>query len=102
VVQIRVTLQTRNSFAGVASTPFSVTRGQHFLNHAQGGDQALRQVALAYDQLSTGLDQYDAAVALRTASQAAFDAASEAYAHGVGTMLSFGGCAVRVGSGLTK
>ena len=42
-------------------------------------------MALAYDQLSTGLDQYDAAVALRTASQAAFDAASEAYAHGVGT-----------------
>lgn len=52
----------------------------------QGGDRALRQVALAYDQLGTGLGQYDAAVALRTASQAAFEAARDAYAHGVGTL----------------
>ena len=47
--------------------------------------QALRQVALAYDEVETGLTQYDAAVALQSASQAAFDAASQAYAHGVGT-----------------
>jgi outer membrane protein len=51
----------------------------------EGSEQALRQVALAYDQVETGLAQYDAAVALQSASQAAFDAASEAYAHGVGT-----------------
>ncbi len=51
----------------------------------EGSDTAMRQVALAYDQLDTGLDQYAAAVALQSASQAAFDAARDAYAHGVGT-----------------
>jgi len=49
-------------------------------------DQALREVALAYDQVDTGLQQYDAAIALQTASEAAFHSASEAYAHGVGTL----------------
>jgi outer membrane protein len=49
-------------------------------------DQALREVALAYDQVDTGLLQYDAAIALQTASEAAFHSASEAYAHGVGTL----------------
>jgi outer membrane protein len=48
-------------------------------------NQALREVALAYDQLDTGLRQYEAAVALRTAAQAAFSSASDAYTHGVGT-----------------
>jgi outer membrane protein len=52
----------------------------------EGNDQALRQVALAYDEVETGLSQYDAAMALHTASQAAFDASSQAYAHGVGTL----------------
>jgi outer membrane protein TolC len=46
----------------------------------------LREVALAYDQLDTGLQQYDAAIALQTASEAAFHSASDAYAHGVGTL----------------
>jgi outer membrane protein TolC len=49
-------------------------------------DQALREVALAYDQVDTGLQQYDAAIALRTASEAAFHSASDAYTHGVGTL----------------
>jgi outer membrane protein TolC len=49
-------------------------------------DQALREVALAYDQVDTGLLQYDAAIALQTASEAAFHSASDAYAHGVGTL----------------
>jgi outer membrane protein len=49
-------------------------------------DQALREVALAYDQIETGLRQYAAAVALRTASQAAFRSASDSYAQGVGTL----------------
>src|SRR5216684_4426683 len=49
-------------------------------------DQALREVALAYDQVDTGLQQYDAAIALQTASEAAFHSASDAYAHGVGTL----------------
>ena len=48
-------------------------------------DQALREVALAYDQVETGLQQYDAAVALQTASEAAFHSASDSYAQGVGT-----------------
>jgi len=49
-------------------------------------NQALRQVALAYDQLDTGLQQYDAAVALNTAAEASFGSASDSYAHGVGTL----------------
>ncbi|MBV8522204.1 MAG: TolC family protein [Acetobacteraceae bacterium] len=48
-------------------------------------DQALREVALAYDQLDTGLQQYEAARALLTAAQTAFSAATDSYAHGVGT-----------------
>ena len=46
----------------------------------------MREVAMAYDQLATGLMQYDAAVALEAASQTAFNAASDAYAHGVGSL----------------
>jgi outer membrane protein len=49
-------------------------------------DQALREVALAYDQVDTGLKQYDAAIALQTASEAAFQSARDSYAHGVGTL----------------
>jgi len=48
--------------------------------------QALREVALAYDQVDTGLQQYDAAIALQTASETAFRSASDSYAHGVGTL----------------
>jgi len=33
-------------------------------------DQALREVAPTYDQVDTGLQQYDAAIALQTASEA--------------------------------
>ncbi|HEV2100163.1 MAG TPA: TolC family protein [Stellaceae bacterium] len=50
-------------------------------------DQALREVALAYDQVDTGLQQYEAAIALQTASEAAFHSASDSYAHGVGTLI---------------
>jgi outer membrane protein len=48
-------------------------------------DQALREVALAYDQVDTGLQQYDAATALQNASDTAFRSASASYAQGVGT-----------------
>jgi outer membrane protein len=48
-------------------------------------DQALREVALAYDQLDTGLQQYNAARAFLTASQTAFSSASDSYAHGIAT-----------------
>jgi outer membrane protein len=49
-------------------------------------DQALREVALAYDQINTALDQYHAAIALLTASETAFRSASSSYAQGVGTL----------------
>ncbi len=48
-------------------------------------NQALREVALAYDQLDTGLQQYDSARALLTAAQTAFSSASDSYAHGIAT-----------------
>jgi outer membrane protein len=48
-------------------------------------DAALREVALAYDEVETGLQQYDAAIALQTASEAAFRSASASYGQGVGT-----------------
>jgi outer membrane protein len=45
----------------------------------------LHEVAIAYDQVQTGLSQYDAAVALRSAAQSAFDSAGDAFSHGVGS-----------------
>jgi outer membrane protein TolC len=48
-------------------------------------DQALRDVALAYDQIDTGLRQYKAAIALQTASETAFRSARDTYAQGLGT-----------------
>jgi outer membrane protein TolC len=49
-------------------------------------DQALREVALAYDQIETGLKQYNAALALQTASETAFHSAHDSYKAGVGTL----------------
>jgi outer membrane protein TolC len=49
-------------------------------------DQALREVALAYDQIETGLQQYNAALALQTASETAFHSAHDSYKAGVGTL----------------
>jgi outer membrane protein TolC len=49
-------------------------------------DQALREVALAYDQIETGLKQYNAALALLKASEEAFHSASDSYALGVGSL----------------
>lgn len=49
-------------------------------------EEAMRQVAMAVDELDTSLQQYDAACALQTASEAAFDGASRAFANGVGTL----------------
>ena len=73
------TLQNRVRLAQSAAAEAVAT-----LQQAQ--DQAMRQVALNYDELTAGLAQYDAAVALQTASQTAFDSAAEAYRHGVGTL----------------
>ncbi len=49
-------------------------------------EQAMRQVALNYDELTAGIVQYEAALQLRSASQTAFDSAADAYRHGVGTL----------------
>jgi outer membrane protein TolC len=49
-------------------------------------DQALREVAVAYDQIETGLTQYNAALALQTASETAFHSAQDSYKAGVGTL----------------
>jgi outer membrane protein TolC len=49
-------------------------------------DQALREVALAYDRIETGLQQYNAALALQTASEVAFTSARDSYKSGVGTL----------------
>jgi outer membrane protein TolC len=51
---------------------------------AAASSAVMREVASAYDQVQTGLSQYDAAVALRAAAQSAFDAASEAFGRGIG------------------
>ena len=53
------------------------TERAHRPSFARGG---------AYDQVDIGLQQYDAAIALQTASEAAFHSASDSYAHGVGTL----------------
>ena len=43
-------------------------------------------MALAYDQIGMGLQEYDDAIALQTASEAAFLSARDFYEHGVGTL----------------
>ena len=50
-----------------------------------GSSAALREVALAYDQVQTGLIQYDAAIALQSAAQSSYDSSSGAFSHGVGS-----------------
>lgn len=52
----------------------------------QAQDQAMRQVALNYDELTAGLVQYDAALALQRASQTSFNSATDSYRHGMGTL----------------
>ncbi len=49
-------------------------------------EEAMREVAIAYDQLDTGLTRYASAQALLSASKTAFDAAFDAYRHGIGAL----------------
>ncbi len=49
-------------------------------------DQAMQQVALAYDELDSGFSQFDAATAQQQAARTAFDANAEAFRHGEGTV----------------
>ena len=48
-------------------------------------DEAIRQVARAYDMVKSALAEYDSALALVTASDIAYDAAIDSYRQGVGT-----------------
>ena len=52
----------------------------------QSSTAAMREVAVAYDQVKTGLSQYDAAIALQTASQLASESAREAFTRGLGPL----------------
>ena len=73
---------------GLLQNKVRVAQSEHEAAAAELKDrtnQGLREVALAYDQVETGLQQYDAAIALRTASEVAFRSASDSYAAGVGT-----------------
>ena len=49
-------------------------------------EQALREVASAFDELEAGLAQYQASLAVRAASRTAYDEACDAYAHGLGSI----------------
>lgn len=48
-------------------------------------DEAIRQVAKAYDMVKSALAEYDSALALVTASDIAYDSAIDSYTQGVGT-----------------
>jgi outer membrane protein len=48
-------------------------------------DQAIRQVAKAYDMVKSALAEYDSALALVAASDIAYDSAIDSYIQGVGT-----------------
>ena len=52
----------------------------------QAKQEAMRQVALAYDAVGDGLVRYDATVTLQAAAETAYGAASSAYRHGVGSL----------------
>ncbi len=49
-------------------------------------DEAVRQIVVAQNALETSLEANDAARALEDAAQTSFDAALDAYRHGLGTM----------------
>ncbi|GGE98662.1 protein CyaE [Aliidongia dinghuensis] len=59
-----------------------VAAARHSLDQAQ--DAAVQQVTDAYDALKTGYAEYEAALALTKAAEIAYDAALDAYRHGVG------------------
>ena len=52
----------------------------------QSSTEAMREVALAYDTLQTGLTQYDAALVYEKTALTAFEAAASSFSHGVGTL----------------
>src|SRR5262249_19695532 len=48
-------------------------------------DTAVQEVVSAYNDLKTSLEAYAAAVAVREATQTAYDSAFDSYVHGVGS-----------------
>jgi outer membrane protein len=71
--------------ARTATARSEIAEAHDSLNHAQ--DLAVKQVTDSYDALKTGLAEHAAAIALRDAARTAYDAALDAYRHGVGTYL---------------
>jgi outer membrane protein TolC len=69
--------------ARTAAARSEVSAAHDSLNQAR--DLAVKNVNDSYDALKTGLAEHDAAIALRVAAQTAYDAALDAYRHGVGT-----------------
>lgn len=69
--------------AKLASARAEVAASQAALDQAR--DTAVQQVTDAYDGLRTSFAEYSAALPLTAAAETAYDAALEAYRHGVGT-----------------
>ena len=75
---------------GERSSRISIARAQMRESEAklaQTRDTVAQQVVRAYDELLTGLAEYDAAETLRTAANTSYDAALRAYQQGVGTYI---------------
>jgi outer membrane protein len=72
---------TRNTRDSVAQSQVAAARDKL----AEVRDAAVQQVVSAYSDLRTSLAAYAAAVTVREASQTSYDAAFDAYLHGVGT-----------------
>jgi len=71
--------------ARVATARSEVAAAHASLDQAR--DNAAQQVTNAYDALHTSVAEYAAAVTLNEAAQTAYDAALDAYRHGVGTYI---------------
>lgn len=72
---------TRRNILGIAHSKSAAAKEE--LRKTQ--DNAIRQVAKAYDMVKSALAEYDAALALVTASDIAYDSAIDSYRQGVGT-----------------
>jgi outer membrane protein len=73
---------------GLRSTRDSIAQSQLVAARdklAEVRDAAVRQVVSAYSDLRTSLAAYAATVTVREAAQTSYDAAFDAYSHGVGT-----------------
>jgi len=69
--------------ARVATARSEVAAARDTLNHTR--DTSVQQVTDAYDALRTSFAEYTASLTLNQTAQTAYDAALDAYRHGVGT-----------------